>query len=227
MNLREFFFYGLIGGSFLWGGALSADDHSATHSDSESIMGTAMEKESGDSIVFSNAFHKFSVEFPDTWELEQGFSSEGLDFVVVALSPSEGEGDKFIENMNILVEELTEAVPLDQYFDWNLRGLKQELPGFTVKDQSKVEIDGVPMVRIAYTWTVDDSETSTYQYIFVKENKGFVLTFSSNPEKFEQYRPTFDKIARSFDFEEMESVDMGTSEDVDTSAEMPMDEEME
>ncbi len=151
-------------------------------------------------VVFRDTHHGFTVEVPDNWSLEEGFSDDSLDFVVIALSPEEGEADPFIENMNILVETMGERVELRDYFMWNLVGLMEELPSFHMHHKSNALVNGIRMALIVYSWDLEKEKTATYQYIFVRGKKGYVITFSAEPKNFERYRDTFDRIAASFQF---------------------------
>lgn len=152
--------------------------------------------------VFKDPLHKFQVELPDNWSLGEGFSDKRLDFVLIALSPEDQQADPFIENMNILVEDLGKEVALREYFMWNLVGLMQELPNFHMHEKSNATVNGVQMQVLVYSWDLQSETTATYQFIFVKGTKGYVITFSAQPDKFEDYRPVFDRIAASFDFED-------------------------
>lgn len=152
-------------------------------------------------IRFRDTHHGFSIQLPDSWELEEGFSDEHLDFVVVGVSPEEGPNDTFVENMNVLVEDVGDKISLNQYFMWNLIGLMQELPNFHVHEKVNVMVNDIKMSRIVYSWDLDKKRTATYQYIFVRGDKGYVLTFSADPGKFPGLRKTFDAVAHSFSFE--------------------------
>jgi len=154
-------------------------------------------------MKFRDRHHGFSVQLPDDWELEEGFSDKYLDFVIVGVSPEEGANDPFIENMNVLVEEIGDEMSIQQYFMWNLAGLMQELPQFQVHEKINVTVNGIPMARIVYSWNLDNKRTVTYQYIFVRGDQGYVLTFSSEPNKFNRLRGMFDAVAKSFEFEEI------------------------
>lgn len=150
--------------------------------------------------TFNDPLHDFRLEIPEDWTIGEGFSNQKLDFVVIALSPEDRKEDAFIENMNVLVEDLGKPVTLEQYFMWNLVGLMQELPSFHVHEKGNVMVDGVKMAVVVYSWDLEKEKTATYQFIFVKDDKGYVITFSAEPEQFDEYRPTFDTIARSFSF---------------------------
>lgn len=151
--------------------------------------------------TFSDPLHKFQMEIPDTWSIGEGFSNQKLDFVVIALSPEDQAQDPFIENMNVLVEDLGKPVTLDEYFMWNLVGLMQELPKFHMHEKTNVVVNGVKMAVLAYSWDLEKEMTATYQFIFVKDQKGYVITFSAHPSNFKDYKPTFDRIANSFTFD--------------------------
>lgn len=142
----------------------------------------------------------FNVDVPSTWKQQQGMVQEGIEFVVIALSPAEDAKDAFFENVNILVEKLDKEYTLDEYYNANLQGLTQNIVNFNLVEQKNVDLNGVPAMRIEYTWG-DSSKVTTYQFIFVKGDKGFVVTFTATPDTFAKYQPIFDKIANSLKFQ--------------------------
>lgn len=142
----------------------------------------------------------FTVDVPSTWKQQQGMVQEGIEFVVIALSPAEDAKDAFFENVNILVEKLDKEYTLDEYYNANLQGLTQNIVNFNLVEQKNVDINAVPAMRIEYTWG-DSSKVTTYQFIFVKGDKGFVVTFTATPDTFAKYQPVFDKIANSLKFQ--------------------------
>jgi hypothetical protein len=154
-------------------------------------------------IAFRDAQHGFTLQIPDTWEMKEGFSEASLDFVLIATSPMQGEKDPFIENMNVLVEDIKneKMYNLENYLLWNLVGLMEELPKFVLQDKADVEINGIKMARLTYQWEMNGVKTITYQYIFTHLKKGYVMTFSAQPEEFKANQPVFDQIAKSMKFE--------------------------
>lgn len=188
----------MLGGSYHLQSAEATKQRSVQSTDSKSknilMAGT-------DTVTFRDAHHGFLINLPDTWQLQEGATEQGFDFVVVAMSPAENESDTFIENMNVLVEEMKKDVSQDDYFAWNLSGLIQQLPGFSLQEKSNVVVDGIKMSRVKYAWGAEKEKTVTYQYIFVHGKKGYVITFTAQPNTFDEYRETFDKIAESFKFQ--------------------------
>lgn len=152
------------------------------------------------SMVFQDAQYRFAVEVPDTWDIQEGYAEQNLDFVMIAMSPEEGPRDRFIENMNILVDSIGHPMSSKDYFNQNLRGVMQDLPNIELREQSQVTVNGVPMHKAVYTWSGDASRITTYQFIFVRADKGYVITFTTEPGSFQRFRPVFDDIVKSFAF---------------------------
>ena len=138
--------------------------------------------------------------------LSQGLN-EGQAHVIVSIrSPLEGETDPWSEGMNIVVENLSAVSPdpvsLKDYVDANIETISKVSQNFKLEQPAtEITIDGTPAMTFAYTSTspFDTSLTGKIlNVIEMKGNTGYVLTFSSNPESYPSYLPTFEKMFQSF-----------------------------
>lgn len=137
--------------------------------------------------------------------------SEGQAQVIVSFrSPSEGEVDPWLEGMNIVVENLSAVssipISLSDYVNANIEAINKASQNFKLEQPAtEVTIDGRPAMTFAYTSTspFDPSLTGKIMNVIVmKGNIGYVLTFSSNPEAYPTYLPTFEKMFQSLKISE-------------------------
>lgn len=137
--------------------------------------------------------------------LSQGLN-EGQAHVIVSIrSPPEGEADPWSEGMNIVVENLSAVSPdpisLKDYVNANIETISKLSQNFKLEQPAtEITIDESPAMSFAYTSTspFDPSLTGKIlNVIAMKGNTGYVLTFSSNPESYPSYLPTFEKMFQS------------------------------
>jgi hypothetical protein len=137
--------------------------------------------------------------------------NEGQAQVIVSFrSPSEGEVDPWLEGMNIVVENLSAVssipISLSDYVNANIEAINKASQNFKLEQPAtEVTIDGRPAMTFAYTSTspFDPSLTGKIMNVIVmKGNIGYVLTFSSNPEAYPTYLPTFEKMFQSLKISE-------------------------
>ena len=137
--------------------------------------------------------------------------SEGQAQVIVSFrSPSEVEVDPWLEGMNIVVENLSAVssipISLNDYVNANIKAINKASQNFKLEQPAtEVTIDGRPAMTFAYTSTspFDPSLTGKIMNVIVmKGNIGYVLTFSSNPEAYPTYLPTFEKMFQSLKISE-------------------------
>lgn len=117
-------------------------------------------------------------------------------------SPSLAEG--FATNVNVVVEgPLPSGIDFEQYLQANLTQLRQ-VPGVTVdiKDRS-LSLPGGRSAWIVSRFTLNSPagarQIDVNQYVFLKGNRGFILSMTTTPAHTATYASVFTQIARSFE----------------------------
>jgi len=109
----------------------------------------------------------------------------------IMYSPLE-KNDNFQENANLIIEALPAAYTVSEYMEASMASLESVYTNFKLLETSDMfhivsgQFGEIPVQQI--------------QYFFIHDDKAYVLTFSSNPENFDRYRPTFDSIAQTLSF---------------------------
>jgi hypothetical protein len=150
------------------------------------------------SQTYTNKDKGYSIVFPKNWEMKEKFM--GLD--VFALSPLEGDKDLFRENVNIITEDLTKPMSLDDYYSMGLVNLKTLLTDFKEVESGNIDVNGIPMKWIVYDHRMGEVKARVLQFIAVKDRRAYVVTFSAMPDDFAKYRPAFEQIAKTYKFNE-------------------------
>ncbi len=149
---------------------------------------------------YSNSLDGFSILFPDGWDLTEG--EDGEDNTVKAVSGSEVNDDKFLENILVVVEELVIPLGLDEYADEVIVALAADLTGFSELGRTEVNIDeGIKAKRIVYTHTSGGTALKSVAYVIVGSLKGYRITGTAEKSKFSSYGSKFDDAAESFKLE--------------------------
>jgi len=136
----------------------------------------------------------FAVEIPDEWELGEAADSD----IMVVLSPVEGEEDLFRENMNIIVTKLDVNVSLRELYNLNVANAKQMLNNFQIVEVELMEINGVQAIKLIYTFQYEQTLMKNIVYLLLHKGTMYTMTFSSLDHRFNEFRPLFETIARSF-----------------------------
>jgi len=151
--------------------------------------------------TYVNSAFNFTLRYPQNWEMRSLESmtspAPSVKNVVAFLSPVENADDKFRENVNVVVETITgQQYTSEEYakaadetwlkYDTSLKQL----------DLQKTSISGEP----AFYTIVANDKLKFKQYKFVKGDKAFVITYTSELGKFDAFLKTADSIMQSFTF---------------------------
>jgi len=127
---------------------------------------------------------------------------QGPDSVVRFIAVDPNVRDEFATNLNVIVEELSADVTLDDYeqeFIAQLESLPSLLGGI---EHRRVNLPGGRAVRTSYMLKLVTSgrtrTVSTLQYAFVGEGAAYTLTYATLPSVAGAYQDTFAQSARSF-----------------------------
>jgi len=138
----------------------------------------------------------YSIQFPEQWEVMKGIM--GTD--VIALAPTVDPEDLFRENANVIFARLDLPISREEYYSYNMLTLTQLLVDFDLEESHDIIVDGVEAKKIIFTHTMGVVNAKVMQYLILDENRAFVMTFTADPLDFEMFRPKFEEIANSFEF---------------------------
>ncbi len=136
-------------------------------------------------------------EYPGAWRLVQEDSTGAHLFLFM---PKTDEEDTFRENVNLIVQDLSqysiglkEFVSLSEYQVQNMIKESEILRSKTYKKK------GEQHHEIEYTGEQNGRLLKFLQYYWVIDNKAYVLTYTAEPDHYEDYMKHIDMIFSSFE----------------------------
>ena len=139
----------------------------------------------------------FSLKLPENWERKEGL----MGTTIVALSPKEGPGDGFRENINVYVEDLPKAISVEEYAEITLANMRKIMTDLAEEDKGAVETGGASCYRLVYAHRMGQLDIKVLQYLAVKGRRGYAITCSAAPDSFLDYSDAFEDVVASFRFE--------------------------
>ena len=138
----------------------------------------------------------YSIQYPSTWELNQ---SEQMATSFVLFSPIESDSDKFKDNVNLLIQDLTgHNLDIDKYTEISEGQIKTMVTNSILIESVRVSNDRGEYHKIIYTGDQGIFHLKFEQYYWVINDKAFVLTFTCEQDKYAEIKETSGKILNSF-----------------------------
>lgn len=139
---------------------------------------------------------EYSINYPSAWHLDQS-KQYGTSFIL--FSPLESDGDKFKENINLIIQDLGKSnIDLDKYAEISEEQVKTLTTNLNFMESKRVKNDNDEYHKVIYSADQGVFHLQFEQYLWVKNNKAFVLTFTSELDKFADFVEVGEKILNSF-----------------------------
>jgi hypothetical protein len=139
----------------------------------------------------------FSLVIPEDWEKQENV----MGCALTALSPLEGQGDQFRENVNVVVEELPRKLSLDDYVGLSRQNQEKLMTDFNVEKEADAKIGEIAAKQLVYTHRMGQINAKLLQYVLVEGKKGFAVTCTATPESYDKYVEQFQTIVNSLKVE--------------------------
>jgi hypothetical protein len=139
----------------------------------------------------------YKLQYPSSWTLDTSKKMEP-DFFI--FSPRENDTDRFQENVNLLVQDLTgQNIDLDKYAKITERQIKELAIEGTIYESKKIIKPGKSAYyKMVYGMTQGVFKLKIEQYYFIKNEKAFVMTFTAELNKFDSFLAAGKQILNSF-----------------------------
>lgn len=140
---------------------------------------------------------KYSIKYPKDWKL-QNPGQMGSEFMI--FSPISEPGDKFRENINLLIQNLNGLnLNLEQYTELSENQIKTLISDSKIFENKRQHGKKYDYQKIIYKGTMGELKLKFVQYYWVINNKAYVLTFTAEQNQFDKYLPVAVKIMDSFE----------------------------
>jgi hypothetical protein len=138
----------------------------------------------------------YSIQYPETWELNQS-GQMGTSFIL--FSPLESDKDKFKENINLIIQDLSgRNIDLSKYTEISEGQIKTMVTNSNLIESKRMKNESVEFHKIIYTGDQGIFHLKIEQYYWVINEKAFVLTLTCEQDKFADFQEISEKILNSF-----------------------------
>ncbi len=144
----------------------------------------------------SNTLSKstYSVKYPDPWSIEG--TADAKQFTIKA-APDSGIYDQFIENLNMVIYDLTSPMNAQQYADYSKTTLPQKIKKFVILENAKGSL-GKDSWYMVFKGMQFGKKLQWKQYYIVKGSKVHILTFTGEATRYKEYIKTINSMMASY-----------------------------
>jgi hypothetical protein len=138
----------------------------------------------------------FTIEYPKPWRLD---TSRMMGTELIAFSPLENSQDKFSENVNVIIQDLGgKNIDLEKYKQITEQEIATMVADGKVIESFIVKNSKNNFFKIVYTMTQNTRRQKIISVCFIKDNKAYLATFTSELDKYDAYKKIGDEILNSF-----------------------------
>jgi hypothetical protein len=138
----------------------------------------------------------YKLKYPETWRLD---TSGSLGPELFVFSPLENDTDKFSENVNVLIQNLQgQNINLEQYKQITDKQLSDLATDGKIYESSILKTDKGEFFRITYAMTQGKYRIKITSICFIRNDKAYLATFSSEFDKYDNYKEVGEQILSSF-----------------------------
>jgi eukaryotic-like serine/threonine-protein kinase len=139
-----------------------------------------------------------SIQRPKTWQPEER-PDRITGNVVKFVSPLVNNNDQYLENVNLVIQDLSEnRSTLEQFTPFRLDVIKQSSPNIKIIQEGQQKLANREAYQVTYTLQEDGASLERLQIWTVKDRKAYILTYTAEPEQYATYLPTVKQMMNSF-----------------------------
>lgn len=137
----------------------------------------------------------YIIHYPDSFYLDRS-GQMGSSFVL--LSQQTSEKDRFRENINLMIQDISSLGELDQYVEVSLAQITAIAGKENLIESKRMKSGDSEFHKVIFSAPHGQFHLKFEQYYWVKDNKAYALTFTSEVDQFENYRKAGEAILNSF-----------------------------
>ena len=147
-----------------------------------------------DEVIDEGTLDEIRKEDPELADQIEPIAQPGSPVKFVAIDPD--VQDDFATNANVYVEEVPAGVTREQYFDATLQQVTEALGA---PEQEQVTLPAGEALRLSYEQEIASGrKIAILQYILFENGTGYVITYTTLPDRSSEYAETFESSARTF-----------------------------
>ncbi len=145
-----------------------------------------------DNTIYSNEI--YSINFPTSWKLDTS-KVMGTEFCIY--SPLENDDDKFSENINAIIQDLKgKNIGLNEFKEISEKQFKSSK--CTIFESKIIKKQNNEFYRTTYSMNQGNFRLKITSLCYIKNEMAYLITFTSEIEKYNKFKKTGEKILESF-----------------------------
>lgn len=146
-------------------------------------------------LTYTDPAKKFTISYPKDW------TTRSVNEAIAFLSPQEGAGDSFQENVNVLPQDLSaQPMTLEQYTELSRKQITDAFGPNAVVSTAPKTLAGQKAMEMVYTMNYQGRALKIRADWFIRNKTAWLLTFTAEPAQFDKYDKTGTAILNSFAF---------------------------
>ena len=138
----------------------------------------------------------YVIDYPDSFELN---TSREMNMSFMLLSKQTSTQDKFRENINLLIQDLTgHNIDLDKFVKMSEEQIKSMITNGKIITSKRIKTDSSKFQRVVYTGVQGNFIFKFAQDYWVVKDKAFILTLTCELSQFDKYKEVGEQIMNSF-----------------------------
>lgn len=146
-------------------------------------------------LSYTDAADRFTIKYPENWE--KNVTTEYVTF----LSAVESDSDAFRENVNVVVQDLSQQPTTMAEYTQATKDWISESKG-VLQLEREIQFAGNAATEVAYTMPANsiglDLELMFHQLWIIKDDKAYLLTYTAQPDRYEKFEAQAAEIFKSF-----------------------------
>ena len=135
----------------------------------------------------------YTIKYPNTWTMEAGATNTSFSII----SGNDGEGDTFTENIDLRASDIKGYTP-QTYAQYAKTYLPSKIKNFKVVTEKTITQNGTQGYYITFKGKQGIDLLKWKQYYFIEKGKVFILTFTGEEKKYDQYMKLLETTLQSF-----------------------------
>lgn len=139
----------------------------------------------------------FAIQYPSEWKLNQS-GLMGSSFII--FSQLTGKTDKFKENVNLIIQDLTNYdMSLDQFVKISENQIKTLVTSGKIISSERKKKNDMEFQKLIYTGKQGIYDLKYEQYFWIYNNNAYVLTLTCEVNQYNDFKIIGEKILNSFE----------------------------
>lgn len=135
----------------------------------------------------------YEISYPSNFRCDDS-KTRNTEFIIY--TEKEGENDTFIENINLLIQNLKGyKIDLKQYVEISENQVNKN--GKLIESK-RINLNNSEIHVLSYTANLSGKDLKFYQYLLIKNEKAYILTYTAEINKFDVFFPEIIKIFNAF-----------------------------